>query len=98
MKQNKLLVICASLFFVFSLFTITSCDEYGSDSFSNNEQDSTPIESVSSDVDHVHSWEVDEVVLEATCTSSGVTSYICTTCNETKNEVINEFEIGRAHV
>ena len=91
MKQNKLLVIYASLFFVFSLFAITSCDKHGSDSFSNSEHDSTPSESTSSDVQHVHSWEVDEVVLEATCTTSGVTSYKCTSCGETKNEVINAF-------
>ena len=66
MKIKKVLLgLFALSFFSFSSFTMISCSESSSDnSFSNSEEPP-----------HVHEWVVDEVLVEAKCTSDGVTTY-----------------------
>lgn len=65
-------------------YVCTSCGKYFSDADGENEieEDDWIIEATG------HSWDSGEVTTEPTCTSTGVRTYTCTECGETKTRVI----------
>ena len=40
--------------------------------------------------EHKHSWDKGVITREATCTENGIMTYTCSTCGETKREVISQ--------
>ena len=104
MKSKKLLLSLLSLIgFSFSSFVISSCDGTTSESesisstlpeseISSEEISSESIPSVeesSPSVEvHEHTWNDGEVTIKSTCTTDGEITYTCTSCNESKVEVV----------
>ena len=64
--------------------------EYISVYYSSSRQDIIYVSSATEtlDVEHVHTWEVEKVIKEATCIQKGEITYICSACGKTKTEKI----------